>query len=206
MENLLTAWGKNAGAPALIAAALPDERAHYHFAQMLRALVKEYVPVTHWKDILETVRKVAFVNDDVSEAIRAVRLRLKQLLPGNDPNTPRFELPSDLENSISSGLRLVHGRTLFSVSAEEGQKIQSMLLDLLRSIESVASPRNWHIALVTRSSEIRLFVRYLIDNTFPNLLNLVVLSQEELFLPDELATVAGAGDEDKAKGVKNDEQ
>lgn len=206
VENLLVEWQNNQGATSLIATALPDLHVRYHFTQVMRRLVAEYVPVKQWKEILETVRDIGFANDDFQPALRAIRSRLKQVLPGNDPNIPHYLLPSDLEDAILAGRRVIRGREYPDPTDEEKRTILSLLIGWFRSIESEAAPRNWRITLVTRSPFVRAVISRFFFNMKNVMSNVMVLSQEELLSEDLPVVAAQTKEEDKSEGVKIDGQ
>lgn len=170
VENLLAEWRKNPNAAVLIASALPAEHTRYHFGQILRALVREQVPITFWKDILEVFREAGLINVNVSEAVRIVRLRLKEQLPGNNPKAQRLELPMEWEDMLISGLEHRDGRTFLTLPPEK-------IHEFLSTIRNVVKARDWNLVLVTQGSEIRPFVWRLVENEFPYLM---VLAQDEL--------------------------
>ncbi len=189
-KDLLAEWGKNQDAEALIASALPDEHAKYHFGQVLCALVREQVPITSWKDILEAFREARLTNIAVSEAVRVIRLRLKEQLPGNNPNAQSLELPMDWEDMLISGLEHKNGRIFLTLPPEE-------TFEFLSTIRNVVKARDWNLVLVTQSSEIRPFVRRLVENEFPYLM---VLAQDELVVVDQVVGM------EQTKGVVTDAQ
>ncbi len=190
VENLFAEWEKNQDAAALIVSALPGERARYHFAQVLRALVREQAPIRSWKNILETFNEAGLINVDVSEAVRVIRLRLKGQLPGNNPNAQRLELPMEWEGMLISGLEHHNGRTFLTLPPEE-------TYEFLSTIRNAVKTRDWNLVLVTQSSEIRPFVRRLVENEFPHLM---VLAQDELVAVDQVV------DMEQTKGVVTDVQ
>ncbi len=190
VENLFAEWEKNQDAAALIVSALPGQRARYHFAQVLRALVREQVPITSWKDILGAFREAGLINVDVSEAVRIIRLLLKEQLPGNNTNAQRLELPSEWEDKFISGLEHHNGRTFLTLPPEE-------TYEFLSTIRNAVKTRDWNLVLVARNSEIRPFVRRLVENEFPHLM---VLAQDELVAVDQVVGM------EQTKGVVTDAQ
>jgi len=176
VEGLLEQWVQDEQGSSLIEAALPDQASRLHFARLLRSLVSEYVPVTAWKDILEVVRVSGLASDNIGEIIRDIRLRLKELLPGNDLTTQRIELPPKLEETVASWLRHENGKVYFAAPPQESHELMTAIRDLVHSSDR-------HLALVIRSSELRPFIRRLIQFEFPYLM---VLSQDELLSHDEL--------------------
>lgn len=187
VEILLAEWEKNPNATALINSALPDEDAKYYFAQILRALVREQVPITSWKDILEAFKETEPINGDISSAVRAIRLQLKEQLPGNTPNAPHLELPMEWEDMFIAGLKDKDGRTFLTLPPKE-------TFEFLSTIRGAVKARDWNLVLVTQSPEIRPFVRQLVEHEFPHLM---VLAQDELVL-DRVTDI------EQTKGVVTD--
>jgi flagellar biosynthesis component FlhA len=167
VENMLQNWGKSEEDAALIQQALPDEAARHRFARLLRALVREQVPITSWKKILISAQDSGL--DNLANAIRAARLRLKSELPGNAPPTRHFQLPSDWGHTVNSWLKYEDGTSYFAAPGEQVHRFLLMLGDLLQSDETIA-------ALVVDNPEVRPYMRRLIEWRFPYV---TVLSMEE---------------------------
>jgi tetratricopeptide (TPR) repeat protein len=178
VERLLVEWKESERGASLIASVLPDAHTKFFFARILRALVQEQVPIKQWEDILEATQETGLTSGDCSKVIRAIRLRLKQWLPGNNPTAQRLELPVDWEETIAAGLRYDNDRVYFVAPPAEIARFLATIRDRVHS-------QGWNYVLVTRSPELRPFVRLLIESEFPFL---AVLSEEELLSPDELQT------------------
>jgi tetratricopeptide (TPR) repeat protein len=170
VENLLETLGKKEGGSALIEAALPDPASRLRFARLLRALVRERVSITQWENILKTFQTQGLATRNVAEAVRDVRVRLKNGLPGNDMATRRAEFPPEIEDQMAKWVSREDGKAFFAASSEETHRLLSMLRDWMKS-------KDRNIVLVTRSSRLRPFIRQLVEAEFPDLM---VLSQEEL--------------------------
>ena len=194
-EGLLEKWEQHERGPHLIRAALPDQASRLHFARMLRSLLRENVPITAWEDILEVVHTSKLTNHNIGGVVRAVRLRLKRLLPGNDLTTRRLELPPELEDATASWLRHENGKVSFAASPQETHEFVATIRDLVR-------PNDRNLVLVTRSTELRPFIRRLIEFEFPYLM---VLSQEELLSHDELVEEIRIEDAAQNEGTNTDE-
>ena len=186
---LLYTWGRNESEAALIKSALPDTTSKLRFARVLRALLEEQVPITGSKEILEAILENGLPHDDVSEAVRAVRLRLKPLLLGEHPEKLKsVKLPDDIESRFQQYLKREDGKTFLTMPLEVAQEIIPVLAELVSGADSNA-------VLLTRSSEIRLFVSRVI-HLFAS--GLKVLAQEEQYeLPPtrEIRQMEGARDD-----------
>jgi tetratricopeptide (TPR) repeat protein len=192
VENLLEIWKEDTEGLLLSQATLPDQTSRLHFARVLRALVKEKVPITPWKDILETVQSRDLKNyEDTLTAVRAIRLRLKTLLPGNSRTAKRLELPTEVEDKITPWIWHKQGKTFFAIPPSETQ-------ELLTEIRELVPPGDKSLALVVHHTELRPFIRKLVELEFPHLM---VLSQEELLSPDESREAPRIVDGRLAKGA-----
>jgi flagellar biosynthesis component FlhA len=194
VENLLEQWEENDRGASLIQAALPDQAARYRFARVLRALVRERAPITRWPEILEVTHEVGLESDDVREAVRAIRLQLKENLPGNVKPAEQIKLPSKVEEELSRWLQHLDGKAFLALPPEETQEALSEIRELVGS-----NVRN--AVLVTQSGELRPFVRRLVEIEFPDLM---VLAEEELLLPDEGSVAAQPEDEGQVEGANTD--
>lgn len=168
VENMLENWGKSEEGSALINQALPDQTARVRFARLLRALVREQVPITSWKEILASAQNSGLAN--LANAVRTARVRLKRELPGNTPATPHYDLPSDWAATLDSWLKYSDGTSHFIPEGEPVHRFLLMLGDLLQSDET-------HAALVVDNPEIRPYVRRLVEWRFPYV---TVLSRDEV--------------------------
>jgi type III secretion protein V len=169
VEDLLEEWGKESDGAALIAAALPDRPARLRFARLLRALVKEGVPLTSWRMILEVARHTGLSAEEISPALREVRVHLKEQLPGNESSAARAGLAPELETMASRWIRREAGKTFYAIPAEETQQ----LLAAVRELQAVHGP---NFTLIVRDAELRPYLRRVVELEFPRVM---VLSEEE---------------------------
>jgi len=136
----------------------PDRRRR--LSRVLRALVFDGVPITDGQQIVEALASHGLADDDVAEAVRVVRLRLKRQLPGNEPGALRRRLPPDLEQRLERGLRPEKGKPCFTLPRSEVPGI----LDELRALAVGLTDRP---AVVTRPSNLREPLQYLLRAAFP---------------------------------------
>jgi tetratricopeptide (TPR) repeat protein len=175
VERLLNEWKQSGKGASLIASVLTNVHTKFYLARILRALVQEQVPIKRWEDILEATQVTRLTSGDCADVIRSIRLRLKQWLPGNNSAAKRIELPADWEEMLATGVRRDDDRVYFVAPPAETAWFLEMIRD--RALKP-----GWNYALVTRSPELRPFVRLLVAPEFPFL---AVLSEEELLLPGE---------------------
>ena len=168
VENKLEEWGKSEEDSAFITQALPDKTARVRFARVLRALAREQVPITSWKEILASAQDSGFAH--LADAVRAARVCLKRELPGNAPATPHYELPPEWGATMNSWLKFGDGKSYFIPDGEQVHRFLLMLGDLVSSDQTRA-------ALVVESPAIRPYVRRLVEWRFPYL---TVLSKDEV--------------------------
>ena len=179
VENMIEGWKQTEHGSKLIEAVLPDQTSRLRFSRLLRALVKEMVSIAPWERILEAVQSAGWGGDDIGEIARAVRLRLKEFLPGNNPSAERLELPGEIEEAIGRRLRRDGAKTFLAIPPEETQEILTKIRDLV-------GPENSNHVLVADDAEIRPFIRRLVEIEFPDLM---VISHEEA-LPHETDVVS----------------
>jgi tetratricopeptide (TPR) repeat protein len=194
VEDFIENWKQTRRGSSLIKEALPDQASRIRLVWLLQALVKEGVPITYWEEILEEVKRVGLSSDDVSETLRAVRLRLKDYLPGNNLAAPRMFLPEEIEQSIERGVWREGGKTFLALTPEETQEILSEIRELIGS-------NSKKLILVTRSAELRPVIRRLVELEFPDL---VVTSIEELLSQEELSEAPQGIEKEQTKGAEND--
>jgi type III secretion protein V len=168
---LLDGWSQEARGAALVQSALPDETSRLHFVWLLRALLDEKVSIADWPAILQSVAATGLGGRDLSAALRAVRLALKEQLPGNQPGAVQLALPAGLEERLAPWLSRESGAPFLALPPEETQDALAEVRELLAPYEG--SP---NVALVVANGELRLPVRRLIALEFPQLM---VLSGEE---------------------------
>jgi flagellar biosynthesis component FlhA len=177
----------------LIALALPDQQTRFFLARVLRALLREQVSISRRKDILTVFWESRLIEGNLSEAVRAVRLRLKHWLPGNQRTAQRLELSKDWEDGLGAGLEYVDGQTYFTAPPRETAKFLSMIH---RTVPTTGE----NLVMVIQNAELRPFLRLLVEAELPSL---AVLSEEEVFTSDEALT---AHDEHatRTEGVNTD--
>jgi type III secretory pathway component EscV len=176
-QNWLDNWGKSPGIASLAKTILPDQTSRWHFAHLLRDLVRENVPIIAREDLLRSLQDISFQGENSREtALCAARLALKKYLPGNGPAATRLALPEWVENKTTSYIRTDDGKAYLALPRSEAREI-------LRQIRLIMRASSREQALVTRSGWARPFVRRLVRTEFPSL---AVLSREEVLAPDTI--------------------
>lgn len=176
VHNLLEEWSQDTTGEKLVSMLLPDHTSRLRFGRVLRALIKERVPLRQWKEILETIHDIGLPDDDVCEAVRMVRLRLKQFLPGNTPNMQRTNLPGETERMLERYWQHQDGKTFIAVPPDTVQ-------DFLAEVRSLIDGNQENQVLVVQSSQLRPFIRRIVRFEFPKL---IVLALEELTSPNDV--------------------
>jgi FHIPEP family protein len=174
VENMLEVW-QNSNHKAIVweraglaAEVLPDVRWRLKFTRLLQELAAENVPINDFDTILGILsRTPTGSGPDLLPWVEAVRLGLRERLPGNHAESEFFWLSPRFEEEILAGVEQQNGssdllgsKTLFSLSPETAQ-------DLLAAVRSVLSDSERPPVLVTRAEGIRPFVRRLIRIQFP---------------------------------------
>ncbi len=169
---MFNSWNDEPHLAALAQRAQPDEDSRLRFVWLVQALLDEKVPVTDWETILQSVTATGLPDRDVSGPLQAVRLALREQLPGNRPDVIHLTLPPSLERTLESWLQRENGASFLALPPEVTQEALAEVRALLAPHEG--SP---NLALVVSSGELRLPVRRLIALEFPQLM---VLSRDEL--------------------------
>jgi type III secretion protein V len=150
--------------------------------QLLNSFVAEEVPI---KD-LDVIFKqfTALSSDGINLTAMVEQLRslpeILPKLPGNNEQHSFYQLGQKFEAEINESIITDHGQPFLAMEPTECQEALYAVRDVVAS--------QTHVALLTEKSELRPFVRKLIELEFPNI---PVLSRQEL-LP---------GLEDKIVGV-----
>jgi hypothetical protein len=131
--------------------------------RVLRALLREGVPIKEVSTIVDVVESVGFGNADA--AVRAIRLRLKDALPGNQEGTTYLRVPNEWDSTDS----------LAGASPEVAHR---RLVAARHWLQAQIHP----VALVTTTRD-RLALRRLIEFEFPSV---PVLSADEVIHPDRI--------------------
>jgi tetratricopeptide (TPR) repeat protein len=170
VEKLLSQWQETEEGD-LVKAVLSNSEAKQYVARLLRALVKENVPVKSWEKIMEAIRDKELMENDINAMVNRVRLQLKEELPGNNAYTKLINLPFEIENQIANWIWPQNKKTYLAIPPEDTQELLSQIRELVNS-------NDVNQVLVVQKSEVRPFVRRLVELEYPFLM---VLSQEELF-------------------------
>jgi flagellar biosynthesis component FlhA len=168
-KNLLETWKQTETGQALVEAAAPDQKRELRLGRTLRSLLKEQVPITNWEEILRTVKAVGLPTHDVHKVVCAVRLKLKQQLPGNTPNARALELPSEIEKTLGRWLRNESGKMFIAIPPAP---VNEFFRDVSKLVEA-----NPDALLIVESAELRPFVRRILKLRFPGIR---VLARAEL--------------------------
>ena len=162
--------------PSLIETAPGDEVLRLRLARVLRALVKERVPITNLGLIIAAFQEMKTKEIPVDDAVRSIRLQLKKELPGNSADASRIKVPPYLEGKILREESVVDGKPYFFIPRDTEPEMLSNLKQIL-ALKSPQAQMGNNSVLVVHNPELRLPMRRLIESRFPDVM---VLSQEEL--------------------------
>lgn len=181
LESLLDPVLRSDRGAAAVAAAAPDLQGRVRLSRVLRALLREQVPITPIETILHAVRHTPERESGqrLDETVRSVRLHLRARLPGNAAGATRITLPADLEAAVGRLLPRGDGQ---AVVVTDPRAVH----DVLRRIEELVGPAGPQAVLVTGDPVLRPYLRRL---TEPRLPTLMVLSREEASQPEAAADV-----------------
>lgn len=173
VERLLDTWRANEG-EALLDGSLRSGEERQRFTRVLRALAGEFVPLTNWRAILEAVLETGLRVDEIGPAVRAVRERIKEQLPGNEVTTAREWIPEELETQLLTGIFRHEYRVYYSLTWQDSLAVTERVTSFLKAMGR-------DVTLVTRNAELRPFLHRVLKLQYPAL---KVLSGEELLSPD----------------------
>jgi tetratricopeptide (TPR) repeat protein len=163
MDRLIQGWQTDdADTVALIAPQLENVRTRLALLRLLRELLREHVSLAPWKEIVQAVHQVGL--DDGNRAVDAVRQRLKVRLVA-DAAHPRL-VPEEWEQWV----RRQDGELRFVGSAID-------VHHALTTVRAWMQQNDRPTVIVTRTPELRRYVRRLLENEFPLL---PVLASNEL--------------------------
>jgi tetratricopeptide (TPR) repeat protein len=99
VSGLVTGWAELD--EKLASQLLPDDDAQLRLTWVLQALADDAIPLTDWKAILSGIRDAGGVGVPIQALHRALRLHLRDLLPG--PNTGLVAVPLPAEHEAALG-------------------------------------------------------------------------------------------------------
>ena len=172
-ESLVMELEKQGPMAPTLTSALADGTFFIFFARVLRALVREQVPITAWTQILETLQRLESRN--VGQAVSQVRLTLRDRLPGNQEIVEYVEVPTEWQD------RILRDQRVFDASPIDAH---GMLVEIRRLLEQRAG----RVALVASTPLLRIFVRRLIEFEFPSV---AVLWGDEVLRQERLVPAEG---------------
>jgi len=169
---LLEDWGQDPVRRVQIDRLAHDEdNKRLALGRVLRTLLGEGVRLTEPNLILNALEDVDLGLALLPDDIQRVRHRLRPLLPGNQEGINQVRLPASIERDLSGALAL---------SPAEETRIVGEILDLLPG---------WDVALVTRSYDVALRIRALLDGLVR--MRGGTLSLDEVVDPQSVASARG---------------
>ncbi|MCU0573385.1 MAG: FHIPEP family type III secretion protein [Syntrophobacteraceae bacterium] len=188
VESLVSRWRKDPELNPLIQSVLPNRPALVRFGRILRALAREMVPLTRPRHILDAVRETG-LSDHPGACVKAARLRLREVLPGNGPGARRIRLPEDLEDAMSVWLWEDQDGEFMAAPPEDVQEWFSRLREIMAE-DGPGTPEGngARTVLITRRAHLREPLRRLLEFEFPRAMT---LSEEEVMDGAELEILKG---------------
>jgi hypothetical protein len=115
VDAMLARW--RADDPETVALVCPDRRAVERTTVLLQELAAERVPFTDWRAVLDAVVDAGGIDTDVRELRRAIRMRVRDALPGPRSGPQLLHVPSAIQASLAryagTGLDPDHARVDF---------------------------------------------------------------------------------------------
>jgi tetratricopeptide (TPR) repeat protein len=151
---------------------------------VLKNLVEEFAPITPFRAIIESFRRLRAQGAERLDILRAIRLlpEIRPQLPGNDCPSYFYSLGARFAEKINSSIQVVDSESYLALEPEDTQRCLKLVREKINS-----RPDLKPVVLLVENSAIRRFVRRLVELEFPYLF---VLSREELLSGLE-AGVAG---------------
>ena len=181
-ETLLDAWRGNEHASSLIRELTPDESARLRLARVVRALVRDRVPLKAPEDILEAVAEQGLTSGTDAEIVAGVRARIGKWLPGNSRTAQRVELPVEWQEKLLSWVQQSNGGTWLKGPVVDTE-------ELLAVVRAAFDPLGSDVVLIAPRIEVQPLLRRLIAPEFPDVM---VLAREEVLSQELPSSIASA--------------
>ncbi len=159
VQELLEEWPQTPDDHTLIISALPDAPTRLRFGRLLRALVSEGVSISNWRAILRQLQATGLPNEDITDALQAVRFVLSADLPGNQPQDAPILLPATVEEAIAPWI-IDQGKQRYL--ALPPQVTQTILAEVRAGVGQRPAQAPPITVVEVRDSAIRLFVHHLL--------------------------------------------
>jgi tetratricopeptide (TPR) repeat protein len=153
--------------------ALGDAETRLRVQRVLRLLLREGVPVTDRRAVLEAIATAVTTGADTLTALRSVRLSMASALPGTQPGTRLEQLPAALESAVAQRLHTEDpgaSRPAWQAPRAEADKLVEQLRDYFSSLSA-------DTAVFVRNPGVRFFVARLLSGSR---LQCQVLAKDEL--------------------------
>ena len=133
----------NSPADGVVQEAFSDAETRLRMQRVLQLLLREGVPITDRRSVLEAVATAVTDGADTFTALRSVRLRLARALPGTAPGTRLEQLPSALEDAVARHLRAgelpATSSLVWQAPRTEAYKLVEQLQEYLSSLPAGAA-------------------------------------------------------------------
>lgn len=192
LELRLAAWlAATEGAAAearraLLAEALPDLEARVRWVRVLRALLREAVPITDLQALLESFRETGAA--DTTVAAEAARLAVRERIPAAAPGRRFFRLAPAFEAELAASILTRDGKRYLSLDPVWGQEFLGAVREALAGLDT------GEVSVVVAREEIRPFLHTFLAeiNEFPRL---GVVAARELGPEIDLSAAARIGED-----------
>lgn len=186
-ETLLDTWAQDPLCRDILKDVFADPDARLRLARVLRELARESVPLTDAPRILHAAQDVGVTGGPLHEAVAAIRLRLREYLPGNRLGARRVSLPETWEGRLVTALAGAPGDEAIVLSPAD----VNTLFSEMRGWPELNEPGT---VLVTHDLTLRRPLRRLIAAEFPDLM---------IHGRDELLPEGGASDSTVATAAQS---
>jgi flagellar biosynthesis component FlhA len=173
----LERWRRTDSKRDLTELAVPDALIRERLVRVLRALLREQVPITAWDSILRAFRG-SLHNAEIGDVVECVRLAIKTDLPGNSAGAQQVTIPPEIEDAIIPWVTTTDSRRVFAIPPEENKELLAKIRQLL--------PENDPVAVLVTKAAVRDPLRRLIERELPNT---IVQSREETLDQQDRKTV-----------------
>lgn len=177
-NGILDEWSKN---PRLRDAVqrLRKSGGEVHMSRLLRAMVRDRIPITDGEAILGTIGTAELNPEMLPRILADLRMAYAKVLPGCDPRIPKLDCPEELERLCSE---LADTSRDGSGPVVSPQKLVSEVSEFLYSRDVLPI---FEAAIVVSNAEIGSILRAAVARRLPLV---SVISRAELWRADEVAT------------------
>jgi tetratricopeptide (TPR) repeat protein len=162
-DALLREWRTDADCAAMVDNLRGDPKTIVTFARVLRALLSEQIPLVDRRTILRTMKELGVGRDTVPALVQALRVRLKNSIPGNAADVDRISLPPELAPCFAPPLHPwgAAGPLL------EPRNLHEIILKFDAFLEARGATGAHRTAIVVDDSRQRILAKRALESSFP---------------------------------------